>query len=341
MATWTKVQGEGEAPKGRSSHSVTVVPGSNKVYIYGGEDIPRRAFDTKIHSFDFNTKKWESIESKNAPDARLAHTTSAVGDRLFVFGGRKTHGQSIYDSQEALDLNELFVFNSSNNEWSQIQSNSESSIPIKRSFHAATSTPDSFIVFGGCTGHDRLNDLWQFNPEKSQWIQLASQSSKTPTVRGGPALSSTSPHTLYLHGGYQGSLGEAEDLWVFDTRSNQWTSLNEGLQSNEKPLARSVHSLVNLDGKKLFTWGGEGVASKLGHLGAGEFFGDSWYYDIEGRKWRQAENEEERSRVEERPSARGWFAMDRLSDRQVVLFGGLDGTKGDERLGDLYVFNAE
>jgi len=216
---------------------------------------------------------------------------------------------------------------------------SKESPPI-RSYHAMTANSDGLYVFAGCHGHDRLNDIWKFDAGSNQWSLLGEKSEKRPAIRGGPAITADGD-VIYLHGGYQGPvIGESDDLWCFDLRAGKWESLNEHIKG-DKPLARSVHSIVALGGDKLFSWGGEGTASKTGHMGAGEYWGDGWYYDIKNKTWTQSENDETRSKQDAkgRPSPRGWFAMDKLDSNTVVLFGGFDGTKGEERLGDLYTWS--
>jgi len=308
---WKKLTGSGPVPAGRSSHSVAAV--GRKVYIYGGEDVPRNAFDPNFHVYDLDAHTWTELTQVNGevPHKRVAHATAVVGESIILVAGR-------YDGE---DVNDVWSFNTRTNTWTHHHTTGEE-IPTM-SYHAATSLGKDVYVFGGCHGHDRLNVVYKLDTEKYHWEKLTTKSDAVPTPRGGPGLVSVAG-SVYVYAGYQGK-EELDDLWRFDLQSHEWTKI---VGQGEAPPARSVHT-TNLIGHTIVVYGGECAPSALGHLGAGAYLGDTYLYDIPSNHWTKLDHGDA-------PGARGWQASASVeASNAVVLSGGFNGEP--VRLSDLYI----
>jgi hypothetical protein len=90
----------------------------------------------------------------------LGHAAAAVDGVAFLFGGRQGGG-SMGDSP---DSNAILQFDAISEQWQPVAL-SLASTPLSQSagtavsYHAMTGARGRFFVFGGCSGHSRLNDL--------------------------------------------------------------------------------------------------------------------------------------------------------------------------------------
>ena len=121
-----------------------------------------------------------------APSLRVAHAQAAVGDDVYVFGGRN----GIEMGENALnDMWKLQIVTSNDGnvraEWTEITPVSDS-VPEARSFHKMIAVGTNLFVFGGCGTNGRLNDLWKFDTITSEWTSLGNSS--LLKGRGGPNI---------------------------------------------------------------------------------------------------------------------------------------------------------
>ena len=82
---WKEIICKGEIPTPRSHHSSCIVNYST-MYIIGGKDGPLKMND--IYSFDYTTLIFKKITTSGTKlPAMYGHSTTAVGDKIFIFGG--------------------------------------------------------------------------------------------------------------------------------------------------------------------------------------------------------------------------------------------------------------
>ena len=222
----------------------------------------------------------------------------------------------------------LHVLNLSNHEWSILNPfDSSAPYPPARSYHAMTSDNESTIyLHAGCPEKGRLSDLWSFEVNKRQWMQL-------PDAPG-PARGGTS--IAWLHGklyrmnGFDGKNEQGFALDMYSPETNTWSSKSWDALSG--PPARSVSTLlaVEVGGKDmLVTMFGESDPSNLGHQGAGRMLDDIWAYEVTTESWKRVEAKGNR------PISRGWFAADALREKNaIVVQGGL--AEDNTRIGDVW-----
>ncbi|XP_057460718.1 nitrile-specifier protein 5-like [Actinidia eriantha] len=314
---WVKLNQKGTGPGARSSHAITIV--GQKAYVFGGEFKPRTPVDNNLHVFDLNDLTWSVPEvTGDVPPPRVGVTLAAVGETIYVFGGRDaTHKE----------LNELYSFDTCTSKWSLISSGDNG--PAHRSYHSMTANDRWVYVFGGCGVTGRLNDLWAYDVIEKTWIKFPVPGENCKP-RGGPGLAVTQGKIWVVYG-FSGV--ELDDVHFFDPVSEKWVQVET---SGEKPTARSVCSTVVI-GKYIFVYGGEVDPSDLGHLGAGKFSGDFYALDTETGEWKKLDDRSKSG--DDHPGPRGWCAFasgHRNGQLGLLVYGG--NSPSNDRLGDIFFF---
>lgn len=305
----------GTAPGARSSHAIAIV--GQKAYVFGGEFTPRVPIDNDLHVFDLQDLTWSvAAVTGDVPPPRIGVAMTAVGDTIYVFGGRDaTHKE----------LNELYSFDTLRNEWTLLSSGDAG--PPHRSYHSIAADHRRFYVFGGCGVAGRLNDLWAFDTVDRVWI-LFPRPGEACKGRGGPGLAVVQGKIWVVYG-FSGV--EMDDVHFFDPANEEWTLVNT---KGEKPSPRSVFSTVAI-GKHIFLYGGEVDPSDQGHLGAGKFSGELFSLDthnLEWKKWAGGHNSSH-----EHPGPRGWcaFSAGKLQGKEgLLVYGG--NSPSNDRLDDIF-----
>ena len=212
MMKWTKVEFKTSTPLERSSHGVSII--GDKLFMFGGEHTARTPLASDVHELDLSSPvlEWRSVTAGGeAPSPRFGHGQCALGDSLYVFGGRQ--GTAI---DEKL-LNDLYQFNTVTSTWTKIEGTGD--IPCPRSYHTITSSGDLVFVFGGCPEQGRLADLHQFNTVSRHWTQL------TPGPmegRGGTPVTMTTTGDMFVVGGFAGR--EMADIHSYNIQDKSWTT---------------------------------------------------------------------------------------------------------------------
>ena len=201
--------------------------------------------------------------SGTVPVPRESHSITAIGSKLYVFGG--------YDG--ARPLNDLYVFDTHAGLWTQLVHTGIS--PAARAGHSATALgmPAHLVVFGGANASRRFADVQLFDTGDSHWTK--------PAVRGRP------PSARYYHaaclargallvfGGSDGSQNLA-DLHALNAESWTWS---QPITNGQSPTPRCGHTgtLVN---KLFFIIGGVGDSQ-----GATGELNDFYVLDTESWSW--------------------------------------------------------
>lgn len=307
---------DGTGPGARSSHAVAVVSG--KLYAFGGEFAPRVPVDNHVHVFDLQTKAWSVADAAgDVPPPRVGVTMVAVGETVYVFGGR---------DEAHKELNEMYSFNTGTGLWTLISNGDDG--PPHRSYHSMTADDEQVYVFGGCGVSGRLNDLWAFDVAGRKWSQypLPGENLKG---RGGPGLA-VALGKIWVIYGFAGE--EVDDVHCFDPVRLEWSQVDT---AGQKPTARSVFSTVGI-GKRIFICGGEVDPSDLGHLGAGKFSAESYVLDVETLTWAKVDDG---VGLDGHPGPRGWCAFAGCQvdgNSGLLVYGG--NSPSNDRLDDIFFF---
>lgn len=122
-------------PSARGYHTATLV-NKNKLVVFGGSDGQDCFSDA--HLLNTDTHEWTRLKVPNS-FPRLAHSATAVGSMIFVFGGHD--GLSYVNELSILD------FTKDQPEW--IHTPSTGKVPSARGYHTANSCDSRLFVFGG------------------------------------------------------------------------------------------------------------------------------------------------------------------------------------------------
>lgn len=312
----------------RSSHEITYING--KVYLFGGENIPRTPIDSNVFALDVSNlgNGWNKVDVRNKdavsiPCARLAHAQAAAGNDLYIYGGRL--GVDMND----IALPDMYVFNTETLEWKGPIVFATSDSPEPRSFHKMISVNNKLYLFGGCGADGRLNDFWEYEIASNTWTKLPS----SPLIcgRGGPSMTASSDNKrIFIATGFSGN--ENNDIHVYDIETKTWTQL--AANSDNKYRARSVCASCTLSNVMVIV-GGEVNSSELGHAGAGDF--DSKIVTITATSNSSCEVNTY-DNASEHFVPRGWNSMTAISDTKAILFGGLAGNDENPlRLNDTWL----
>eukprot|EP00928_Gymnodinium_smaydae_P019234 TRINITY_DN1735_c1_g1_i1.p1 TRINITY_DN1735_c1_g1~~TRINITY_DN1735_c1_g1_i1.p1 ORF type:complete len:384 (-),score=42.06 TRINITY_DN1735_c1_g1_i1:107-1258(-) len=346
------------APEPRSSHAVTSLhrdvntPSGSKregaAYVFGGEDIPRRAFDSRVHRRDSSGVWTVSDVGAPSPAPLLGCGAVGIGQALYVFGGR-TGGTVCFDQDpNALATNEssvLMAFDVEAERWEIIDAPG----PPARSFHTMAVVQDKLVVFGGCGVKGRLNDLWQFDPLQKSWSLLHDGSGdSSPHAKGGSSLLPLPgfPGDMLLLFGFNGDqLGEVHH---FDASSKTWRDVT-AQQGGDVPSPRSVFAAASRKAPnagapacEVFVLGGELEPSDQGHEGAGAFTDEAYTLTVSRTTDTEFKYSWQRGVCGDLATqrltgeARGWHAATIVTDSSqgdtLVAYGGL--TAANVRLGE-------
>ncbi|KAF4996934.1 hypothetical protein FDECE_12257 [Fusarium decemcellulare] len=347
LASWARIAASVRLY--RSSQAVSVV--GQKVYIFGGELVPREPVDNRIDVVNIGQDQGEptqpfldycqamsltwaeyGVQTLPAPDTaptpRVGTPSTTINQDLYLFSGRGGVEMKPVEENGA-----IWQYDVSNAQWGLIEpADSSSPFPSGRSYHCiASDGSNSIYVHSGCPEAGRLSDLWKFDLTNKTWTELA----PAPGPARGGASIAFSNGKLYRVNGFDGKTEQGGSLDVFDIAAGSWSTISYKPDSINGPEPRSVSTLlpVTVQGKVyLVTMFGERDPSSLGHAGAGKMLSDAWAFDVQEGVWQKVETESEV------PSARGWFdadvAKDEVGNDIIVVHGGLG--EDNQRLGDVW-----
>ncbi|XP_023642367.1 nitrile-specifier protein 5 [Capsella rubella] len=153
-----------------------------------------------------------------------------------------------------------------------VQLNQKGTGPGARSSHAIALVGNKVYAFGG-EFQPRVpvdNHLYAFDLETETWsIQEATGDAPPPRV--GVAMAAVGP-IIYFFGGRDATHQELNQLYCFNTSTNQWKLLSSG---ETGPQNRSYHS-ITADSQNVYVFGGCGVEGRLNDL---------WAYNVVDQKW--------------------------------------------------------
>ncbi|KAF8878772.1 hypothetical protein BD779DRAFT_1613006 [Infundibulicybe gibba] len=182
-------------PGPRSAHAVVASPaGGGKLFLFGGEfsSLHQNTFHHygDFWCFDLTTHSWDRIDTKIRPSARSGHRMAIWKHYIVLFGG-------FYDPGITTRyLNDLWVFDTQEYKWRQIEFRDTDLKPSPRSGFSFLPTPDGIVLHGGyCKEYVKgkrpvgvmLSDTWF----------LKMSLSPTPSASAAkPKSADTSPLTL-------------------------------------------------------------------------------------------------------------------------------------------------
>lgn len=164
------------------------------------------------------------------------------------------------------------------------------------------------IFFGGgyadADGYEVSNDMWLFDPTSNLWTEI--NPTVKPSARSGHSMVYDSiNHKTILFGGWADNLGLMNDIWIYDSQTNQWT---EVFPVNEPSNRQSCAMYYDPNAQRVMLFGG--YRDVGGHLD------DMWEYNYSDNTWTELSSLSN-------PSGRYGSKMvyDPINQR-TILFGG-------------------
>jgi len=211
--TWAQVPQEslrGDIPPSRTNHAAAAV--GDKMYIFGGNNNNQYgAYQVLDDLYVLNTRTmtWERPSTTGErPCARSGHTLTAIGSKLYLFGG----GVWNEDNGWVHKFNDLHVLDTETMHWSR---------PVCSGEVETSTFPISFaigrylFIFGGGSkpAHCVLNALYVLDTTTYTW-EVVHASGRTPQARD-MGTAAVLGNRVYFVGGYaSGSVDFFDSLTI-------------------------------------------------------------------------------------------------------------------------------
>ncbi|XP_043692125.1 tRNA wybutosine-synthesizing protein 2/3/4 [Telopea speciosissima] len=210
-------------------HSSCTLNNTNhtRILVFGGfGGVGRHARRNDSLVLDPFSGTLKAINIEELPSPRLGHTSSVIGQYVFIIGGRG-------DPTKILD--DVWVLDTDKNKWTLLECNRNIFYPRHR--HAAAAVGSKIYVFGGLNNEMICSSMHVLNTENSRWSNI-SILGEWPCARHSHSLVAKGSQ-LYMFGGYDGEkpLG---DLYSFDTKTCLW---KKEKTAGRAPHARFSHSM--------------------------------------------------------------------------------------------------
>ncbi|KAL3638216.1 hypothetical protein CASFOL_017587 [Castilleja foliolosa] len=164
---WARPECRGSPPPARESHTCNAF-GDEKLVVFGGSGEGEANYLNDLHILDLRNMEWSSpVVRGNVPAPRDSHSSVAVGNKLYVFGGDS--GDRYQGDVSVFDVNTMI--------WSRLDSYGLS--PGARAGHASVSIGTKVYVLGGVGDKRYYNDIWVLDSITSTWARLDVTSQKS------------------------------------------------------------------------------------------------------------------------------------------------------------------
>lgn len=229
-----------------------------------------------------STCLWQSLESlhqtdgnrhdrgltgslkRQGPKSRHRHSACCVGQYVYLFGGKE--GTS--------PLKDVWRFHIDSCKWEAVELLG-TGLPFLQG-HTSVAYKKLVLIFGG-TFSDSVGDaqLWTFDTDSGQVEEkrLKAGSAQPSCRRDHSAVVHNS--TMYVYGGFVGSRGANQEMWVLNIEEMKWTQLRA--LSAAHPGGRYSHSAVVADNAMWLFGGMAGLQPKS----------DLWRYSFLLHQWKK------------------------------------------------------
>jgi N-acetylneuraminic acid mutarotase len=191
--SWRKVDPRGQLPEARCGHTAATI--DDKIWIFGGRVKVKKgsslfsgsgvAYTNDLYCYDPVMNEWRRYEARGiGPSGRAMHSATAVGRKIYFFGGANSSG-SRRDTSAFCDLYELDIDTMT---WSECEVKGTPPTPCYG--HSAVFIGNNKILFFGGKAYNVLNTLTLLDLNKMEWKQYA---------YAGAPLQQRWGHTATLH----------------------------------------------------------------------------------------------------------------------------------------------
>ena len=262
-------------------------------------------------------RKWKEIKSTGTiPLGRIGHSICSDGNgNLFLWGGVN----ETIESEKGKYMDDFFKYDFHKKEWSQIVLSGET--PVPRAFHSAVCYKDKVIIFGGCNGKGRFDEISVIQTNTGQCNKFTPPKDQERPPSRYCHTSVAYKESMLVFGGKCGgrnSNKRLKDMYDYNLETGVWSEVDA---TGTAPSSRSAHTSV-VYGKKMLVFGGRD--------GEGMCCEDFYEYHLEARVWRMLECNHQRL-MRARHSAV-------VHNDSIVIFGGWSGKR---KLNDLCIYNLD
>ena len=289
--------------------------GDGTAYLYGGTDLTaagRGTISRDIWRYDGrgDAPVFEQLSVTGSPPPRYCGCLAydPMGNRILMVGGR-TPDVSAPETW-TLDLATLL--------WTRAITTGSPPGTIGCAMAWSPSRSAMYLV-GGASGSGVNGRTWRFDPSGPGWQEVMATGPRARYDHGLRAIEGG--RALLLFGGARSATGASNffnDLWRFDTASEQWSQV--AVEGASPPGRRTPWMVAEADGTHLLM--GLGVHG----LQVSETFGDLWRLDLATSQWTELTAAVAPADGSDPPPARG-FTQGLPGPRGALglLLGGFDG----------------
>lgn len=152
-----------------------------------------------------------------SPNPLAGHSLAAVGNILYIFGGRSVERGVLY--------NQMYSYNTDTEVWSPLPP--QTSPPSERQHAAMISMGELLLLHGGVASNgDALGDLWIFSTILGQWRKIeprTASSSEIPAPRYMHTMRFNGTHAIMFGGRTRSQM--IQDIYVLNVNTQVWTML--------------------------------------------------------------------------------------------------------------------
>jgi N-acetylneuraminic acid mutarotase len=195
-----------------------------RMWIFGGLTTDRKALDD-LWCYNTDENCWKRVDDAQGdlPGPRYGTRLACVGDSLYLFGGSRERGPTLYD---------LYQFQPDRQKWTRLEAGTGEP-PSPRYAPAFIAVGERIYLFGGGDGKGGyVNDLYVYEPSADSWDKLAPKGD-VPAPRGCPLPFVLNDNRLYLFSGAQSAAQFGSwingELHVYDIRKNTFRKLRSGI----------------------------------------------------------------------------------------------------------------
>ncbi|XP_076464577.1 kelch domain-containing protein 3-like [Babylonia areolata] len=168
--SWSCPEVGGYIPAARDGHTACVI--DHKMYIFGGYEELTDLFSDQIFTLDFRDFSWALVRFRTGVPENICrdfHTATAVGSKMYVFGGRSDDGGVNFTNSEIYD-NSMLAFDTLTSSWEVIPCQPGFK-PVGRRSHSTFEYNGCLYVFGGYNGlmDQHFADMYKFNLDTRKW----------------------------------------------------------------------------------------------------------------------------------------------------------------------------
>jgi|GEM_PF-529725 len=236
----------------RMGHTSAVMPDGSIVLMGGVDGFGNRFHDT--WRSDDGGATWTRVNESAGWNARLYHTSVAIGNTIVLMGG---HDGINY-------LNDVWRSDDSGASWTQLPNAGWTT----REGHTNVALPDGSIVLMGGTDGTRQNDVWRSDDNGTTWTRVTEHAEWSARhAHASVAIG----NTIVLMGGEEGS-GLLNDTWRSIDGGEHWELVN----ASPGWTARATHTSVAMPDGSILVMGGLANSGRLNDVWRSTDGGETW-----------------------------------------------------------------